>query len=153
MRWLVKDYNGLTKDELYDILKLRSEVFLVEQKCLEPDVDGRDVFCEHMYAIEGDAIVSYMRILPPGLVYREPSIGRVLVRRSWRGRGMGRDGLSRAIGYTFTEYGSDAIRISGQAYLLKFYESLGFTATSDIYYEGGIPHYELLLKKEVWNRR
>ncbi len=152
--WTTKSFRELTIDELYEIIKLRSEVFMVEEGCRELDVDGKDKECLHRCVWENGELVAYIRILPPGLAYKEPSMGRFVVRKSYRGKGLGREGLTTAIEYVFRLYPNETyIRISGQAYLRKFYESLGFAVTKGPYYEDKIEHYELLLEKSEFLAR
>lgn len=145
MNWELKTYQELTKDELYDILKLRCNVFVAEQKCTEPDLDDKDQSSLHLFAKNEGRIIACLRILPAGLSYPEPSIGRFAVDPSYRKNGLGREAMTRALQYMKTEWHPAAIRISGQAYLQKFYESLGFETVRGPYLEDQIPHYELLL--------
>lgn len=147
MNWELKDYNELTKDELYEILMLRCEVFVAEQKCTEAEIDGKDRMCKHLFLRENGDIIACLRILPRGLSYDEPSIGRFAAKKECRGRGIGRDGMKRAIEYIFNEWNETAIRISGQAYLYDFYCSFGFKEVKGPYLEDKIPHYQFLLTK------
>ena len=142
--WVLKSFIELTTEELYDILALRAEIFVVEQNCPYQDPDGKDKKAMHMYYKEGDTIISYVRILTAGVSYQEPSIGRFVVKASERRKGYGRVIFTRAIDYITTFWKADAIRISGQAYLRNFYESLGFVVQKDGYLEDGIPHFEML---------
>ncbi len=147
MNWEIKDYSELTKDELYGILKLRFRVFVIEQNCTELDLDDKDQVSKHLFVREGEEIIACLRIIPAGISYEEASIGRFAVSRSHRKNGLGRRGMQTAIDHIFSEMGEPAIRISGQAYLRDFYQSLGFRVTKGPYMEADIPHYQLLLKR------
>lgn len=125
MEWYLKAFNELSVEELYKIIQQRIQVFVVEQNCSYLDCDDKDVKAQHLYGMEGNQIVAYVRILPPEVSYQEASIGRVLV-------------------YVENEWHESAIRISAQTYLLDFYGQLGFKATSEIYKEDGLPHIEML---------
>ena len=145
MTWLEKTFAELSASELYSILELRQRVFILEQACLYQDLDGKDDRCAHLWtrAASGE-LSAYLRILPPGLAYPEPSLGRVIVDPSTRGSGLGvalmREGLARAR----AKYGPLPIRIGAQAYLERFYASLGFRRVSEDYEEDGIAHLEML---------
>lgn len=146
MEWQIKHYNELSKDKLYRIIKLRIDVFVVEQNCPYPECDNKDQDSHHIYAIKDDDIVAYARILPKGISYSEVSIGRVLVNEKYRGIGLGKELIIRAIKYVKEELKEDEIRISAQEYLLDFYKILGFEQVSGIYLEDDIPHVEMLYK-------
>jgi ElaA protein len=146
MNWTIKSFEELTNLELYNILAARCEVFIVGQGAYQ-DPDGVDIVCDHLYAREGDEIAAYCRIVPAGVKYAEASIGRVIAPEKYRGRGLGRALMERAIAYLTEELGETAIRISGQAYLQRFYESLGFKTVSEPYLEDDIPHLEMLYQK------
>lgn len=145
MTWVEKTFAELSAAELYAILELRQRVFILEQACLYQDLDGKDDRCAHLWtrAASGE-LSAYLRILPPGLAYPEPSLGRVIVDPSTRGSGLGvalmREGLARAR----AKYGPLPIRIGAQAYLERFYASLGFRRVSEDYEEDGIAHLEML---------
>ncbi len=145
MTWVEKTFAELSASELYAILELRQRVFILEQACLYQDLDGKDDRCAHLWtrAASGE-LSAYLRILPPGLAYPEPSLGRVIVDPSTRGSGLGvalmREGLARAR----AKYGPLPIRIGAQAYLERFYASLGFRRVSEDYEEDGIAHLEML---------
>lgn len=140
-----KAFNELTIHELYDILSLREQIFVVEQHCVYLDADGRDKYAIHVMGSENNTLVTYCRILPPGHVYEEPAIGRVVVKEEYRRLSIGRELMRFAIQLTHSLYPQHSIRISAQEYLLRFYSSLGFEVVSDVYLEDGIPHIEMLL--------
>lgn len=147
MEFTIKCFEELTAAELYEIIKERINVFIVEQNCAYHDCDGKDYQARHLQAKERSRLAGYLRILPPGVSYAEASIGRVLVAQDFRRRGLGRTLMNLAIEYILTEMKEKQIRISGQAYLEKFYTSLGFQRVSDVYLEDGIPHIEMLYKR------
>ena len=147
MKWKVKHYNELKSDVLYDILKERVDVFVVEQECPYPEIDGKDKDSFHLWAEENGEILAYTRLLPPGISYEEASIGRVLVRMDHRGKGLGRKLMKNSIEYVLNEMGENEIRISAQERLHDFYVSLGFEQVSEMYLEDDIPHIEMYYKK------
>ena len=145
MEWLTKKYEELTVDELYEILRLRAEIFVVEQDCVYQDLDGKDKKSVHLFLNdENGEIIACLRMIPAGISYEEPSIGRFVVKESERFKGIGRKAMEIAIEYIKNEFHSTAIRISGQAFLRGFYESLGFAVVKEPYLEDDIPHYEML---------
>lgn len=143
MKWKVKHYNDLRADKLYDILKERVDVFVVEQDCPYPEIDGKDKDAYHLWAEKNGKIITYTRILLPGISYKEASIGRVLVRMDYRGKELGRELMERSIEYVKEEMGEEKIRISAQERLADFYISLGFEQVSEMYLEDDIPHIEM----------
>lgn len=144
METTIKPFLDLSLEELYDILALRTDVFVVEQECPYPEVDGRDKDCQHVQVREGDELVAYLRILPRGLSFEEVSIGRVLVKQGHRSKGLARPMMQAAMDFILTEWKEDAIRISAQTYLEAFYASFGFEPVSEPYLEDGIPHLDML---------
>lgn len=145
MEFSLKSFDALTPNELYQILTLRSEVFVVEQQCVFLDMDQKDQKSEHLMIWEEKNLVAYCRILPAGISYTEPSIGRVVSSPKYRGTGAGRVLMQKAIEIARQRYGNQPIRIGAQLYLKKFYSSLGFEAQGDIYLEDGIEHIEMIL--------
>ena len=146
--WTCKKMNELGTAELYAILKLRSEVFVVEQNCVYLDADGKDNDAYHLCGwLNDQLLVAYARLLPQGISYRESSIGRVLTHPAHRKDGYGKILMQKAIENTFNLTNTSSIKISAQEYLLKFYNSFGFTTSSEPYLEDGIPHVEMLLNK------
>lgn len=146
MNWKILKFNELSNDEIYEILKLRSEVFIVEQQCIYEDCDGKDKKSYHLFAEHNGEILVYLRILEKGISYDEISIGRVLAREKYRGKGFAKQMMLRAIEYIENNLNEKVIRISAQEYLLKFYSSLGFVRVSEVYLEDDIPHIEMLYK-------
>ena len=143
--WTDKKFNDLTPHELYALLQLRSEVFVVEQNCVFPDMDDKDQQSHHLMAWQGDKLAAYARIVPPGISYVEFSIGRIVSSPSVRGQGIGRVLVSKGIQLAYSLHGKGIIRIGAQYYLRGFYESFGFQKAGDIYLEDGIEHIEMLL--------
>lgn len=143
--WLCKDFNELSTEELYSILQLRTEIFVVEQNCVFQDMDGKDEDAYHLMCYEDDRLIAYTRLLPAGKSYRECSIGRVVTKKTKRGTGIGKELMAISIQYCYRLFGKSPIRIGAQLYLEKFYSSFGFKKESDIYIEDGIPHIEMVL--------
>ena len=146
MNWEMKKFSELSSEEIYDILKIRNEVFIVEQQCIYEDCDGKDKNSYHLFAKENEEILVYSRILEKGISYNEISIGRVLTNKNYRGGGLAKQMMQRAIEFIENNLNEKAIRISAQEYLLNFYEYLGFVQVSDVYLEDGIPHVEMVYK-------
>lgn len=144
INWIQKTFSELTVDELYAFLRLRTEVFVVEQTCVFQDMDNKDQKCHHVMGWVGDELVAYVRILPARLSYDEPSIGRVVSDPGYRGKGVGRELMEEAIRRTIELHGNVSIRIGAQLYLKKFYSSLGFDPQGDVYLEDGIEHIEMV---------
>ena len=146
MKWEIKKFNELNVEEVYEILKLRNEVFVVEQQCIYEDCDDKDKRAYHLFGEEDGKIVAYLRILEKGISYNEISIGRVLTNKEYRGRGFAKEMMIKAIEFIENSLNEKIIRISAQEYLLNFYSSLKFVKASDMYLEDGIPHVEMLYK-------
>ena len=140
--WYHKYFNDLTTKELYQILQLRNEVFIVEQNCPFQDLDDKDFKCFHLIGFDTNSqkIMAYARIVPAGVSYTEASIGRVVTSPRARGGGIGKVLMEKSIQLLEELYGNVPIRIGAQFYLKKFYESLGFQAFGKIYLEDGIEH-------------
>ena len=126
LSWRIKSFEALLPEELYQVLRLRSEVFVVEQQCVFLDQDNKDQESVHVMGFIEHQLVVYVRILPPGLAYEEPSIGRVVSSPSIRRSGIGRILMEKAIEITTSMYTGKNIRIGAQFYLTSFYGSLGF---------------------------
>ena len=141
--WICKKFEQLTLNELYEILKLRSEVFIVEQNCVYLDADDKDLKAYHLFTFIENKIAAYARLLPPNVSYAEASIGRVLTASSQRKKGLGIFLMHEAIKQIQLLYTNSSIKIGAQLYLKKFYEGLGFSQTSDVYDEDGIDHIEM----------
>jgi len=144
MNWIIKSFNELTPSELYAILQLRCEVFVVEQNCPYLDEDDRDQNSYHLMGWKNDLLAAYTRILPQGLAFDEASIGRVVTSPKARGGGIGRELMQRSIKELYKLYGEVPIRIGAQLYLRPFYTALGFSQVSEVYIEDGIEHIKML---------
>jgi len=140
----VKTFQELSTHELYAILQLRSEVFVVEQDCVYQDVDDKDQKALHVIGFKNDNVVAYTRIFKPGDYFKESSIGRVVVAHSERKYGYGVEIMNASIYAIQEHYKETSIRISAQTYLLKFYASLGFKKVGEEYLEDGIPHVNMI---------
>ena len=147
LHWALKKFDQLTVLELYAILQLRNEVFVVEQNCPYQDADNKDQKCFHFMGWDGATLVAYTRIIPPGISYAEASIGRVVTNPKYRGTGAGKQLMERSINNTLELFNCTTIKIGAQLYLKKFYEDLGFVQCSEHYLEDNIPHIEMLLSK------
>ncbi|MGO1060448.1 GNAT family N-acetyltransferase [Planococcus sp. FY231025] len=147
MNWTTNHFEEFTVKKLYEILKLRVDVFIVEQNCPYPELDGLDEESIHMAYTEDGRILAYARLVPAGVKYSLPSIGRVIVHPDARGRGLAKELLTRSIDYIFSEWNPDGIQLQGQVYLQDFYESFGFIPVSEAYDEDGIPHVDMQLAK------
>ncbi len=139
-----KKFNELSPDELYGILQLRAEVFVVEQNCVYNDLDGRDRMAYHLFLKNDDEMVAALRILPEDVAFEDMAIGRLIVKRQYRGRKIAWKMMKKAMDYIINYLNKERIRLSGQAYLVEFYEGLGFHKVSDVYLEDGIDHFEFL---------
>jgi ElaA protein len=142
LRWELKSFATLSAPELYEILRLRAEVFVVEQNCVYQDCDGYDPTCRHLLGREGGALAAYLRLVPAGSKYPEASLGRVVTNPEFRGRGLGRALMVEALRICDGEK-IEGLRISAQAYLENFYRELGFAREGKPYLEDGIPHVEM----------
>ena len=144
MEWVLKQFNQLSLDELYGIVQLRLEVFVVEQNCPYQDLDGKDQSAYHLFLKDNDVIVAALRVLPENVAYDETAIGRRIVKEAYRGQKIAKAMMEKAIEFITDDLGKDKIRLSGQAYLTDFYIGLGFKKVSEEYLEDGIKHYEFL---------
>ena len=144
MKCKLKEFKELTTEELYEILKLRAEVFVVEQNCPYQDLDDKDQSSYHLFLEDNGQIIAVLRILPENIAYKEMAIGRLIVKKSYRGKGISRKMMLRAMEFITEDLGKEKIRLSGQAYLSDFYQSLGFEKVSEMYLEDGIEHFEFL---------
>lgn len=140
MEILVKSFSELTLHELYNILQLRSEVFVVEQDCVYQDIDGKDEQALHILGYENGDLVAYTRCFAPGIYFKEAAIGRVVVRDRKRKNQYGHEIMRASIEAIKDHYKTSAIKLSAQTYLIKFYESHGFQKVGEGYLEDGIPH-------------
>ena len=139
-----KTFSELTTDELYSLLELRSEVFVVEQDCVYQDVDGKDYKALHCLGFKNNRLVAYTRIFKPGDYFKEASIGRVVVAKSERQHKYGYDIMEASIEAIKHNFNECVIKLSAQVYLKKFYNNLGFKTVGEEYLEDGIPHIEMI---------
>ena len=145
MNWICRPFAELSNNEVYAILRLRSEIFVVEQNCVFLDADNKDQLSYHLMGWQNNELAAYTRLVPPGVIYAEPSIGRVVTSITARGSGIGRELMKQSIIECRRIFGEQTVRIGAQYYLLDFYSSLGFVPTGGIYPEDGIPHIQMLL--------
>ena len=143
LAWTYKAFNELTPDELYAIMQLRIEVFSVEQNCVYQDADDKDQGSFHLCGWDGNRLAAYCRLLPSGLSYDHPGIGRVVTSLQYRKGGHGRLLMKKAISQSIKQFNDPIIIISAQFYLKAFYESLGFGQVSEVYLEDNIPHIKM----------
>ncbi|ESU24635.1 ElaA protein [Flavobacterium enshiense DK69] len=139
----IKPFKAFSPAEIYQVLQLRSEVFVVEQNCVYQDIDGKDDKALHLLGMYDGVLVAYARLFAPGDYFENASIGRVIVKPGFRDKKWGHDLMKKAIAGISEHYGESKITISAQLYLKKFYESHGFVATSEVYLEDDIPHIEM----------
>jgi ElaA protein len=139
-------FSDLTTQQVYDMLQLRSEVFVVEQDCVYQDIDGHDDKAYHVMFYDKDLLVAYTRILPPGSYFDELSIGRVIVKQSHRRQQLGVQLMQSSMDFALELFPETPIKISAQQYLINFYESLGFVILGEGYLEDGIPHIGMILE-------
>ena len=144
MNWQFKPFAALSSRELYAILQLRSEVFVVEQTCVFQDIDGADDSAFHLTAFADTRLLAYARCFPATVKYPEASIGRVVTHSSQRGMGLGHQLMRRAIDGVIRQWGVQPIRIGAQARLDTFYRKHNFDPTGELYMEDGIAHIEML---------
>lgn len=143
IQWKIKRFEALSVFELYNLMQLRSEVFVVEQNCVYQDVDGKDEKALHLIGEDEAVTVAYCRVFKPKDYFDEASIGRVIVKDNYRDQKLGHSLMKEAIEVINAEYNETKITISAQLYLKKFYESHGFIQTSETYLEDDIPHIEM----------
>jgi ElaA protein len=141
-----KSFDQLTPAELYDLLRLRSEVFVVEQNCVFLDMDNKDQHCHHLL-IYDKILVAVSRLVPPGISYPEMSIGRVVNHPSVRGTGAGKLLMQESLRHLYSLHGPGPVQIGAQFYLKRFYESFGFRQFGDVYDEDGIDHIHMIKEK------
>ena len=140
----IKEYNQLNLNQLYDLLQLRSEVFVVEQNCVYQDLDGKDEKALHVLGYVDNELVAYTRLFKPGDYFDEASISRVVVKSNYRNFGYGYDIMNTSIDAVKHYYKTSNIRISAQCYLKQFYSNLEFRVEGKEYLEDGIPHINML---------
>lgn len=146
MESVIKKFDELSVNELYDILKLRVDVFVVEQNCPYPEIDDKDQNAYHVWLKDGEGIAAYLRVLDKGVSFEDASIGRVISAR--RRKGYGTALLKEGIRVAKEKFGADKITIEAQVYARKFYENVGFHKASEEFLEDGIPHIIMTLECE-----
>lgn len=146
MQILIKTFDELTRDELYDILQLRSEVFVVEQDCVYQDIDGKDRKALHVMGFENSKLAAYTRCFPPGFYFKEAAIGRVVVQEAFRRKSLGHHIMKISVQAIQEKYATSTIKLSAQTYLIPFYEAHGFQTIGEGYLEDGIPHIGMIKK-------
>lgn len=144
LKIVTKTFKELSTDELYAVLQLRSEVFVVEQNCVYQDIDNKDQKAMHIMGYKSDQLVAYTRIFKPDDYFESASIGRVLVKVGERHSKYGYAIMEASINVIEKTYGETKIKISAQTYLKRFYNNLGFTEVGESYLEDGIPHIQML---------
>ena len=146
IQWVLKKFDELTPGELYAIMQLRNEVFVVEQNCVYQDADNKDQLSFHFSGWKKEKLVAYTRIVPAGIIFKAVSIGRVITSPGIRRSGIGKELMVRSIEQVNKLFGKVPIQIGAQLYLKTFYTSLGFQQISDTYSEDGIEHIEMILE-------
>lgn len=144
INWILKPFNELSPYQLYSILQLRSEVFVVEQACVYLDMDDKDQQAFHLMGYDNDKLLAYTRLIPEGVAYEYPSIGRVVTSPLARGTGAGKELMNKSIDTCYQLFGKQPIKIGAQLYLERFYTNLGFKKCSDVYLEDGIEHIYMI---------
>jgi ElaA protein len=144
IQWLLKKFNELTPYQLYAILQLRSDVFVVEQNCVFLDADDKDQDSYHLMGFDNKKLVAYTRLVPPGKIYEQASIGRVVTSALVRRSGAGKELMKQSIDAIYNLFGVQPIKIGAQLYLKQFYGSFGFEQMSDVYLEDGIEHIYMI---------
>lgn len=142
-RWTLQEFSELTNSDLYELLKLRSAIFVVEQNCVFPDMDDKDYSSYHLCGWNNEKLVAYTRLLPPGLAYENCSIGRVVTAASVRRQGIGKILMKKSIEACQQLFSSQDIEIGAQLYLEQFYGSFQFIREGEVYLEDGIDHIHM----------
>lgn len=144
LSWRFAHFDLLTPREVHDLYRLRIAVFVLEQDCPFQDVDGADPLCWHLLGRAGGDLSAYCRLVPAGVKFAEPSIGRVITAQSVRRTGAGKLLMAQSVRHARALWPGQAIRIGAQAHLERFYGGFGFAKASDEYLEDGIPHIEMV---------
>lgn len=144
MQIKIVTFEELSLQELYNLLQLRAEVFVVEQDCVYQDIDGKDQKALHVLGLEKDELVAYTRIFPPGFYFEEAAIGRVVVKEKYRKNSYGHEILKASVKAIEERFHTGRIKLSAQTYLTSFYENHGFQQIGEGYLEDGIPHIAML---------
>ncbi len=147
MKIEIKTYSELTKEDLYALLQLRSQVFVVEQECVYQDIDGLDSKAVHVLGTVNGKLCAYTRIFKAGDYFEYPGIGRVAVSKDKRNHGYGKQIMHNTLAFIDTKWKEEQITLSAQVYLIKFYRELGFFEQGEEYLEDDIPHIKMIRKK------
>ncbi len=147
MKFKVKKFSKLSLDELYDLLKLRQQIFVVEQNCVYLDADGVDKECLHVLGFVNEKLVGYARVIPAGISYVTPSIGRVVIDKKHRGKKYAYKLMHKAIKIVANKMKVKKITISAQLYLKDFYQGIGFKTMGDVYLDCDLPHLKMVMNK------
>ena len=147
MDFVIKEFKSLSAEELFEIYKLRNEIFIVEQNCAYQDVDEKDLTAVHVMMFDNGQLCGYSRILRPSVSYTEPPIGRVALKKIKRNNGSGKVLMQQSINKTLELFTDQDIVISAQSYLLTFYTGLGFSPEGKEYFEDNIPHIKMRLAR------
>jgi len=149
MQWLCLKFSELSAKQLYQLLQLRVDVFVVEQNCPYPELDDKDHQPDvyHLFAYQDEQIVACARLLAPGISFPQVSIGRIATAKASRQGGLGKQLLNNALQRCEQYWPQQDIQIGAQVYLINFYQSFGFKRNSPDYLEDGIPHLDMLLSK------
>ena len=148
IQWYCKAFTDLSPHELYKIMQLRNEVFVVEQNCVFQDADNKDEGCLHFMGFINDALIAYTRLSRQGYIYKEVSIGRVVTSPQYRSKGLGKELMQRSIDACKLNFGNTSIKIGAQYHLVKFYEGFGFKIIGEKYLEDGIEHVHMLMQNK-----
>ncbi len=140
----VKSFDMLSTKELYEMLRLRAAVFVVEQDCVYQDLDAKDQYALHLIGVKNDEIIAYTRLFDKGFYFEEASIGRVVVAQEERAYGYGHQLIAESIRVITEEFNTTVIKISAQCYLQKFYNAHGFKQVGEEYLEDGLPHIAMI---------
>jgi ElaA protein len=144
-KWKFCSYDDLTKKELHQLIILRQNVFIVEQNCPYQDADKKDFNSHHLMGYDqNNQLIAYLRIVGPGVSYKEVSLGRILTHISYRGTGLGKVTVKMGLQYAESIFGKVAIKISAQSHLVSFYKTFNFESTGKEYLEDDIPHTEMI---------
>jgi ElaA protein len=151
--WFLKTFNELSNEQLYNILKLRNAIFIVDQQCVFADIDGRDQNDSfHLFCTLNGHVIAYARIFGPGQIYQEPCLSRVCTSLDQRGKGIGKELLKRTLDEMSRLFPGQSIRIGAQVYLKAFYESFGFKTDGERYIEDGIEHIQMISKERALSK-
>ena len=142
-----RNFNSISKDELYDVLSLRQRVFIIEQDCLYEDLDYSDQDANHLLLYKDNKLIGYSRVFSPGIKYDAASIGRIVTDLDYRGKGYGKDITQESIQFLKNNFPGSDISISAQFRLVDFYEDLGFIRQGSVYLEDGIDHIKMTLRQ------